>query len=172
MKEFSSLMANEVKCPKCGSTQITANKKGFSLGKAVAGTVAVGPLGALAGVHGSSKIEITCLSCGNFWNPKVEADQIRNGVTIQTTSFHLLKEDWHRDFVSAYENGNRALANSILQLNDPTTFARRGVDRFYNDLPKSETFVPGSDSNQQNGILMIAVVVVVILIIILISKIF
>ena len=54
----------DVACPKCGSTQITAQKKGFSGGKAVAGAVLTGGVGLLAGLHGSSDIVITCLACG------------------------------------------------------------------------------------------------------------
>lgn len=63
-------MSDEIKCPKCGSTQITANKKGFGLGKAVVGTVLTGGLlGAGAGLLGSNKVVITCLKCGHQWKP-------------------------------------------------------------------------------------------------------
>ncbi len=58
-----------VKCPKCGSDQITANKKGFSGGKAVAGAILTGGVGLLAGLHGSKKIVITCLACGHNFKP-------------------------------------------------------------------------------------------------------
>lgn len=47
-------------CPKCGSTQITANKKGFSVGKSIL-------LGGIGGFIGKNKIEITCLKCGYRW---------------------------------------------------------------------------------------------------------
>jgi len=56
-------------CPKCKSTQISANKKGFSGKKAVAGAVLTGGIGLLAGTMGSNKIIITCLSCGNQFKP-------------------------------------------------------------------------------------------------------
>ena len=36
-------------CPFCGSSQLTANKKGFGAGKAVAGAVLTGGVGLLAG---------------------------------------------------------------------------------------------------------------------------
>lgn len=58
-----------VKCPKCSSTQITAQKKGFGFGKALAGIFVAGPLGLLAGGIGKNNIEITCLNCGNKWKP-------------------------------------------------------------------------------------------------------
>ncbi|KZL50283.1 hypothetical protein A2T98_08410 [Nodularia spumigena CENA596] len=32
----------QVRCPKCGSTQITANKKGFNIGHALVGGVLTG----------------------------------------------------------------------------------------------------------------------------------
>jgi len=56
-------------CPKCGSTQLTTNKKGFSGKKAVVGAVLTGGIGILAGTIGSNKIKITCLSCGNQFKP-------------------------------------------------------------------------------------------------------
>lgn len=54
-----------VYCPKCYSTQITSNKKGFSLGKAAAGSLIAG--GVLLGAVGKNKIEVTCLKCGHKW---------------------------------------------------------------------------------------------------------
>lgn len=56
-----------VYCPKCYSTQVSANKRGFKMGRAVvAGTLTLGA-GLLAGAAGKNKIEITCLKCGHKW---------------------------------------------------------------------------------------------------------
>ena len=52
-------------CPRCLSTNITANKKGFGIGKGLVGAVALGPVGLLAGGIGKNKVECTCLNCGN-----------------------------------------------------------------------------------------------------------
>lgn len=53
------------RCPRCGSTSLTANKKGFGIGKATVGTLAFGLVpGLLIGNVGSKKIEVTCLKCG------------------------------------------------------------------------------------------------------------
>jgi hypothetical protein len=57
----------QISCPKCNSTQITANKKGFGVGKAIAGAVVTGGVGLLAGFMGSGNIKITCLNCGHSW---------------------------------------------------------------------------------------------------------
>ncbi|WP_235847415.1 hypothetical protein [Intestinibacillus massiliensis] len=54
-------------CPKCGSTSLTANKKGFGIGKAVVGAAAAGPLGLVAGNLGAKKVWVTCLNCGHRW---------------------------------------------------------------------------------------------------------
>ena len=60
--------ANEtIKCPRCRSTQLHAGDKGFSLGKAAAGGVLLGPVGLLGGLIGSKKVMITCLKCGYKW---------------------------------------------------------------------------------------------------------
>jgi len=62
-------MTDEIKCPKCSSSQIMANKKGLSIGKAAVGGILLGPLGLLGGGLGKDKIIISCLKCGNQWNP-------------------------------------------------------------------------------------------------------
>ena len=54
-------------CPKCRSDQLSANKKGFGVGKAIAGAVVTGGVGLLAGFIGSRKIYVTCLACGHQW---------------------------------------------------------------------------------------------------------
>lgn len=69
-KEYrDSRGSRQVGCPRCGSTQITANKKGFSLGKALVGSAVTLPLGAVTGMIGKNKILITCLSCGKQFKP-------------------------------------------------------------------------------------------------------
>ena len=62
-------MNEELLCPKCGSNQLSANKKGFSGQKAVAGAILTGGIGVLAGTIGSNKIKITCLACGHSFKP-------------------------------------------------------------------------------------------------------
>lgn len=59
----------EIRCPKCGSPQLTANTKGYGLGNAAIGGVLLGPVGLLGGFVGSKKILITCLRCGHSWTP-------------------------------------------------------------------------------------------------------
>ncbi len=55
---------NVARCPRCNSTSLSAGKKGFGYGKAVAGAVLVGGIGLLAGGIGANKTVITCLKCG------------------------------------------------------------------------------------------------------------
>ncbi len=76
----------EVKCPKCGSNQITANKKGFSTGRAIAGGLLTGNIwvAAAAGGVGMNEIQITCLSCGHVW--KVKRDTAKQNVIQRTYS--------------------------------------------------------------------------------------
>lgn len=56
-------------CPKCGSTSISANKKGFGFGKAAAGAFVAGPVGLVGGTLGANKMIITCLNCGHKYKP-------------------------------------------------------------------------------------------------------
>lgn len=56
-------------CPRCGSTSITANTKGYGIGKGVIGAAVVGPLGLVAGNIGRHKVLVTCLNCGYRFKP-------------------------------------------------------------------------------------------------------
>jgi tellurium resistance protein TerD len=68
-KKEGYLMSNEIKCPMCGSTQLSSNQKGFSLKNATGGALLLGPLGLLGGLAGSGKVQITCLNCGHVFKP-------------------------------------------------------------------------------------------------------
>lgn len=59
-KQYASM----AKCPRCGSTSLSGNKKGFGIGKAVVGAALVGPIGLVAGNIGAKKVNVTCLNCG------------------------------------------------------------------------------------------------------------
>ena len=56
-------------CPKCHSTALSANKKGFGVGKAAVGAALTGGIGLLAGGIGANKIELTCMKCGHRFKP-------------------------------------------------------------------------------------------------------
>ena len=68
VKRFHST-SNQVCCPSCNSTEISAGNKGFGLGKAAAGGLLLGPVGLLGGLVGSKETVITCLRCGFKWSP-------------------------------------------------------------------------------------------------------
>lgn len=56
---------DRIGCPRCGSTELHAEKQGFSGKKALVGAVLTGGVGLLAGTIGSKNIKITCLKCGH-----------------------------------------------------------------------------------------------------------
>ena len=59
-RQYDSMM----KCPRCGSTSLSGNKKGYGIGKGLVGAAMLGPLGLVAGNIGSKKVLITCMKCG------------------------------------------------------------------------------------------------------------
>lgn len=59
-QQHSELM----KCPRCGSTSLSGNKKGYGIGKGVIGAAVFGPIGLIAGNIGSKKVIVTCMNCG------------------------------------------------------------------------------------------------------------
>lgn len=65
-KQYESI----AKCPKCGSTSLSGNKKGFGIGKAVVGAAVIGPLGLVAGNINAKKVIVTCLNCGKKFKIK------------------------------------------------------------------------------------------------------
>lgn len=74
--------ASGIECPKCGShnvlpiSQVKGKTKGFGLGKAAVGGLALGPAGLAAGVIGMGKGKTTseivwvCKNCGNQFSAK------------------------------------------------------------------------------------------------------
>jgi len=57
-----------VRCPECGSAQVTANPDGFNTGAALVGAAVAGPIGLMLG-SGYGKVTITCLKCGTKFRP-------------------------------------------------------------------------------------------------------
>lgn len=70
-----------IRCPKCHSTQIHVDKRGFSTGKAIAGGMLTGNvlIAAAAGSIGMNKIELTCLKCGH----KFKASEAYSTTSVQ-----------------------------------------------------------------------------------------
>ena len=58
---------SQVRCPKCGSTSITAAKKGYGAGKGCLGWLLAGPFGLLCGMCGANKMHSICMKCGHKW---------------------------------------------------------------------------------------------------------
>jgi DNA-directed RNA polymerase subunit RPC12/RpoP len=56
-----------IKCPNCGSTEISIQKEGFNAGSACCGAILAGPLGILCGAKGANKLNRHCLNCGHKW---------------------------------------------------------------------------------------------------------
>jgi DNA-directed RNA polymerase subunit RPC12/RpoP len=58
-----------IRCPHCGSQQLSVGEKGFSAGKAIVGTLLTNMAGGiLFGLLGSGKTKVTCLNCGKTMN--------------------------------------------------------------------------------------------------------
>ena len=65
-EQVMSDLKNTARCPRCKSTSLSANKKGYGIGKAVVATAITGnALGLIAGNIGRNKVKVTCLNCGH-----------------------------------------------------------------------------------------------------------
>ena len=67
IEAISSSVPSAFACPRCGSENLSGNKKGFGLGKAVIGGVLTGGVGLLGGFIGSNKVLVTCMECAHSW---------------------------------------------------------------------------------------------------------
>lgn len=126
-------------CPKCMSTHVHTEQKGFSGGKALAGAVTFGGLGLLAGTIGSKNVLITCLKCGHkfkagdaFISTHKQKDEILKSMEELLVSnkrldaVKLLNEklDWKvgqsSQFIDSYLKGHKDLTKKI-EDNSPAT---------------------------------------------------
>ncbi|WP_159467781.1 hypothetical protein [Dyadobacter sp. 3J3] len=130
-------MPDPIKCPKCSSTQISSQQKGYSTGKAAAGVILTGGVGLLAGLHGSSDINVFCLNCGNKWNPKTYFQQKERE---RTQAAAVYKEKWKNNFYRLYESGNMDEATEILKIQRGAMLNEIGVDKIYSKLKSEDNF--------------------------------
>ena len=76
-----------VTCPKCKSSNITVAKKGFSVGQAAAGGIAVGTVGLAAGMIGSGDAQFVCLACNYKWKvlPSQKTQTVSTPTRVRST---------------------------------------------------------------------------------------
>ena len=82
-------------CPKCSSSHIVLTRKGFSVGQAVAGGVALGTIGLVAGAIGSLDNRLVCLGCNHKWSlpkPNTLASQQTNVISERKAGKPLLAQ--------------------------------------------------------------------------------
>lgn len=76
----------QIVCPKCHSDQISANQKGFNNKSAALGLLTGSAMQGVAyGMVGSNKVQITCLKCGNVFEPGAGAIKSTDGVTNESS---------------------------------------------------------------------------------------
>lgn len=128
---------DEIRCPKCNSNQLTANKKGFSGTKAVVGGLLTGGVGLLAGTIGSNKVKITCLACGNEFKP----GQGKTNSTIETKKVEIKpvqseNKQWldeHKRVFSSADNMDEALHRILKE-----GFVRGAVNHYKTTMKVSQ----------------------------------
>ena len=131
-----SVKVNEVEksesylcCPKCGSRELHSEHKGFSGGKALAGAVAVGGIGLLAGTIGSKDVLITCLKCGKQFKAG-EGRIVETGKSAAT-----FRERKYARYICM---GQRSLAINEYQRETKCSYSKASgfIDRLSNRIDK------------------------------------
>jgi predicted Zn-ribbon and HTH transcriptional regulator len=128
-------MTDLVKCPKCQSTQITAQQKGYSVGKAAAGVVLTGGIGLLAGLHGSTNIDALCLNCGAKWSPKkLEEERAK----MKADRMSKEKSEWVKEFMYAYQSNDMDKAYAIAEYRRGALLKEKGIIGVYQQLQSEQ----------------------------------
>ena len=109
-------MTSKILCPKCGSEQISANKKGFSGGKALIGGLLMGPIGLAVGALGRNKIKVTCLNCAATWDPgEGKSETIEKNLSYEDHFLELLKFKKTEDAKQAYASEHNINLNQVTE---------------------------------------------------------
>ena len=104
----------EVKCPKCGSTQISANKKGFNTGRAIAGGLLTG------------NIWVAAASGGIGMNAHAVTSGRSDGISRQRRNMRNSKEDTQERtfrevlYTSVRAVGREHSSTDVLSVKDAT----------------------------------------------------
>ncbi len=116
----------EIICPKCGSSNVYLNQKGYSATKGVLGALLTGNLLGLAGgFAGSKKITCNCLSCGYKFDER-EAREFMNDRKV------------NERIISDYEPSSYEQANPSAHLSLPDDellkeLVKEALDAEFND---------------------------------------
>jgi len=108
-----------------------AQKHGFSGGKAVAGILLTGGIGVLAGLHGSSDIDVHCIACGHKWNPARRVVEERQTVADKKAN---QERRWRHNFYRAVEKGDYVRATRLL----PRLNIEGEIDDVYAELKSQD----------------------------------
>ncbi len=103
-------------CPRCHSTQVTAGKKGFGIGKALVGGVLLGPVGILAGFIGSKNMEFVCLGCKERWSAASNTNTAQWLQKQTETARNVVSKYMGKDLTEALVAGSAlvAMADGII----------------------------------------------------------
>lgn len=142
-------MEDQIKCAKCGSTQITAQKKGFSLGKAAAGAILTGGIGLAAGAIGSGIVMVTCLSCGNSWNPKKLYAEKQRVQQLKSAAAASNWNEWKSKWYHEYRKGDYSKASEIFQ-------QKRYFGTGFDDIHSAFQWYQKQDKDRQKSTLIFA----------------
>jgi len=104
-------------CPRCHSTQVTAGKKGFGIGKAIVGGVVLGPVGILAGFIGRKNVEFACLSCKERWSTASNTNAAQWLQTQTENARNVVSKYMGKDLTEALVAGSAlvAMADGIIE---------------------------------------------------------
>ncbi|AVK47528.1 tellurium resistance protein TerD [Clostridium sp. MF28] len=107
-------------CPYCHSTQVTAGKKGFRVGKAMVGGLLLGPVGLLGGFIGSKNVEFLCISCNRRWSASNNPNAAQWLREQSNNAKNLVSRYLDNDFVEALVAGSAlvAMADGVIEYSE------------------------------------------------------
>ena len=145
-----------IRCPKCHSTQINVDKRGFKAGRAIAGGILTGNVlvAAAAGGVGMNNIELTCLKCCHKFKP-VEA--------YSTSSIEQDQEMAAFDKLVVDEREQTAMYRCDCGKESCLPVSRPICPKCGRKLGDTNKFVPESPKNGCLSLILIPVIIITIL---------
>ncbi|GAB3894676.1 hypothetical protein [Spirosoma agri] len=151
-------MNSPIECPKCGSTQIRAQQRGFNEDTA---SIAVTDEEEINHLPSNNNIENHCLTCGHRWKP---VNEFNAGFEEQIETDFFDEQQVQAQFYEDYESGRFDKARLRVPASVNDLYKKRGLNAAYRYLKSLDKGSEKFKSKLLAGGLAILLVIIVLVV--------